>query len=366
MLRKMATLIPREFVKDAAGADNVKWRTFDPWSHLLTLVIVQPSRRKSLNGICDVAKALAYEWDRAELELRRRKAAAKLHVTMELSCRLPLFAMVEGAAHHDSTRAAACTACRYSAKEEERWFPDPLLPAAPFKVRRGSSQGVWLTVTAGRDAKAGIYKGEIRITGDMARGGKDAILKTSDWYCPLSRDYDISLSENLRAGGKQVWWYVCCIPKHPYANFASYEYPPIDARVLGWQTHLYRVDGLLYWHVNNWNDNQRNLDPSDTFFPEWDTHSGRLHMPGDGILLYPTHDGIVPSIRLALVRDGIEDYERLQMVSRLHGLTAADAISKSFIKSKFDFSRDSQTLLSARSQLGDLIERNRAEAVETK
>ena len=439
--------------------------------------------------------------------------------------------------------------CRYSAKEEERWFPDPLLPAAPFKVRRGSSQGVWLTVTAGRDAKAGIYKGEIRITGDggnlatvplsiqvrnfsqpeifglktafavmdgftkaqypkrfdemrrrswdimlahrlnpddisrtmppridelrhakargmnsfniinlvppplpecdtnkwtwiakpeeiftpkfqqyvknllksyvpelkkhglldsaylygfdergreyydgidefwrmlkrdfpdiplmttagmyrdMARGGKDAILKTSDWYCPLSRDYDISLSENLRAGGKQVWWYVCCIPKHPYANFASYEYPPIDARVLGWQTHLYRVDGLLYWHVNNWNDNQRNLDPSDTFFPEWDTHSGRLHMPGDGILLYPTHDGIVPSIRLALVRDGIEDYERLQMVSRLHGLTAADAISKSFIKSKFDFSRDSQTLLSARSQLGDLIERNRAEAVETK
>lgn len=59
---------PREFVKDAAGA-NVKWRTFDPWSHLLTLVIVQPSRQESLNGICDVAKALAYEWDSAGLEL---------------------------------------------------------------------------------------------------------------------------------------------------------------------------------------------------------------------------------------------------------------------------------------------------------
>lgn len=179
----MATLIPREFVKDAAGANNVKWRTFDPWSHLLTLVIVQPSRQESPNGICDVAKALAYEWDRAGLELPRRntlananakrdpktaedvfwrllahfkatdpgfcpkqycgylarirrhgislldsstiqltlncfdwarhgrrKAAAKLHMTMELSVRLPSFAIVEGAAHHDSTRAAACTA----------------------------------------------------------------------------------------------------------------------------------------------------------------------------------------------------------------------------------------------------------------
>jgi hypothetical protein len=30
---------------------------------------VQLSRQESLNGICDVAKALAYEWDRAGLEL---------------------------------------------------------------------------------------------------------------------------------------------------------------------------------------------------------------------------------------------------------------------------------------------------------
>ena len=183
ILRQMATLIPREFVKDAAVAHNVKWRTFDPWSHLLTLVIVQLSRQESLNGICDVARALAYEWGRAGLELphrntlsnanakrdpkmaedvfwrllahfkaidpgfcseqysgylsriknhgiflldsstiqltlncfdwarhRRMKAAAKLHMTMELSSRLPSFAIVEDAAHHDSTRAAACTA----------------------------------------------------------------------------------------------------------------------------------------------------------------------------------------------------------------------------------------------------------------
>jgi hypothetical protein len=31
ILRQMATLIPREFVgKDAAEANRVKWRTFDP------------------------------------------------------------------------------------------------------------------------------------------------------------------------------------------------------------------------------------------------------------------------------------------------------------------------------------------------
>lgn len=183
ILRQIATLIPREYVKDAAERHKVKWRTFDPWSHLVTLVIVQLSRQESLNGICDVARALAYEWGRAGLELphrntlsnantkrdpkvaeevfwklldhfkatdpgfcseryngylsrlrkygvflldsstikltldcfdwarhRRKKAAAKLHMALELASRLPSFAIVEDAAHHDSTRASACTA----------------------------------------------------------------------------------------------------------------------------------------------------------------------------------------------------------------------------------------------------------------
>ena len=60
ILRQMAMLIPREFVGDAVGANRVKWHTFDPWSHLLTFVIVPLSRQESLNGICDVPKALAY------------------------------------------------------------------------------------------------------------------------------------------------------------------------------------------------------------------------------------------------------------------------------------------------------------------
>jgi len=148
----------------------------------MTLVTVQLSRQESLNGICDIAKAIEYEWNRAGLELprrstlsnanmkrdpkmaenvfwkllehfkaispafassrfdgflarmknhniflldsstiqltldcfdwarhRRQKAAAKLHMTMELASRLPSFAVVEDAAHHDSKRAGVCT-----------------------------------------------------------------------------------------------------------------------------------------------------------------------------------------------------------------------------------------------------------------
>ena len=118
--------------------------------------------------------------------------------------------------------------------------------------------------------------------------------------------------------------------------------------------------------MNNWNDNQRNLDPSDTFFPEWDTHSGKLHMPGDGILLYPTKDGIVPSIRLALVRDAVEDYERLQTVAKLCGRQAADEVCRTFIKSKFDFSRDAHSLFDARRRLSAMIEEGAKDSVLSK
>lgn len=41
---------------------------------------------------------------------RRRKAAAKVHMNLDLGSRLPSFAIVEDAAHHDSVRAAAATA----------------------------------------------------------------------------------------------------------------------------------------------------------------------------------------------------------------------------------------------------------------
>ena len=182
ILRQISTLVPREFVTDAAKGLKIKWREFDPWSHLMTLVTVQLSKQESLNGICDIAKAIEYEWNRAGLALphrntlsnantkrdpkmaedvfwkllehfkgispdfisekfdgflsrmknhkiflldsstiqltldcfdwarhRRQKAAAKLHMTLELASRLPSFAVVEDAAHHDSTRASVCT-----------------------------------------------------------------------------------------------------------------------------------------------------------------------------------------------------------------------------------------------------------------
>ncbi len=181
-------------------------------------------------------------------------------------------------------------------------------------------------------------------------------LKTSDWFCPLTQSYSPQLSEHLRKEGKQVWWYVSCYPAYPYANFSSYEYPLIEGRLLSWFTYLYSSDGLLYWHVNYWGDElQPLLDEKETYFPSWHTASS-LNMPGDGILLYPCKGGIVPSMRLAQIRDGIEDYERLQILEKKKGRRIANEFCGKLIKSMTDFSRDPKMLLDVRSKTGDCIE----------
>ena len=190
---------------------------------------------------------------------------------------------------------------------------------------------------------------------DMVQGKTNsAYTITTDWYCPLTSAYRTELSEKLRAMGKQIWWYTCCGPLYPFANMASLEYPPIEGRLLGWMTHLYRSDGLLFWHVNYWHGNP-NLDEGDTYFPEWHTYSG-LHMPGDGIFLYPGKEHVLSSIRLAQVRDGVEDYERLQLAAAKAGAAKTDAFSRELITDMKNYTRNPAALREVRSRLGDLIE----------
>lgn len=173
-----------------------------------------------------------------------------------------------------------------------------------------------------------------------------------DWLCPMTYVYDLELSEKMRSEGKKVWWYVCCSPRHPYANFASWEYPPIEGRLLGWMTHRYRSDGLLFWIVNKWSD-AKTLEAGDTYFPEFKTKDVR-GMPGDGVMTYPGKEGVWPSIKLAQCRDGVEDYEYLQIAATKAGLEKCDMITGTIVRSMTDFSRDPGELLKAREKIAEL------------
>jgi len=189
---------------------------------------------------------------------------------------------------------------------------------------------------------------------DMRDGKTYPEQDITDWFCPLTSVYDPELSAKLRAQGRQVWWYVCCGPTWPQANFASFEYPPVEGRLLGWLTYRYRSDGLLFWHVNLWPDRPP-LKTDDTFLSAWEAEIS-LRMPGDGQLLYPGADGPLPSIRLANVRDGIEDYEWLMLLAQKKDRAAAEAMTAGLIRSMTDFERSPDALRKTRARIADALE----------
>ncbi|NLN04421.1 MAG: DUF4091 domain-containing protein [Clostridiaceae bacterium] len=158
--------------------------------------------------------------------------------------------------------------------------------------------------------------------------------------------------EEFKKRGDKVWWYVCWEPQDPYANILM-EQKGVVHRVLFWQQKQFNVDGFLYYAVNNWTEN-----------PWEDAITGKHLMPhvyGDGVLIYDgAHVGIrgpIGSLRLEAVRDGIEDFEYLTMAEKELGKKKTNKIIKKVSKSILDYTKDDETFVKARIELGNKLEK---------
>ena len=74
-------------------------------------------------------------------------------------------------------------------------------------------------------------------------------------------------------------------------------------------------------------------------------------MPRDDGLLCPGKDHVLPSIRLAQIRDCVEDYEWLKLATAKADAEAGDAISRSLISSPTEFTRAPAAIRAARQKL---------------
>jgi hypothetical protein len=136
-------------------------------------------------------------------------------------------------------------------------------------------------------------------------------------WCPLTPDYKDAEADKRRKQGEEVWWYVCNGPAAPWANFFL-DQPGATPRVLLWQTFGRRSDGLLYWGLNHWpgfDARTMKKRPADKRWPKMPWDDGGRN--GDGYLLYPGPRGPLSSIRLEILRDGVEDYDALRMLQEL-------------------------------------------------
>lgn len=170
--------------------------------------------------------------------------------------------------------------------------------------------------------------------------------------------------------GEEFYWYVAAGPAYPYPN-VQVEYPFVDSRVLFWMTWKYGVTGFEYYCYNIWNHNYSE-DPADRYpNSPWKADGWEKGWPsnGDGMLFYP---GPITSMRLESIRDGIEDWESLQVLRDCveatknrkpaevpHALIARAetllAVREEIVKGFQNFTRDPQRLLAERRELGEMI-----------
>jgi len=204
--------------------------------------------------------------------------------------------------------------------------------------------------------------------------GLESVVQTIDAWCPLTARFDPEKAAQARAQGKKVWWYICCGPHNPHANWFV-EYAAIEARLLmGAMTAKCRPDGFLYYALSIWNDNK---PISSGPFTEWNPVSWTTYH-GDGSLLCSGPGGKpVPTIRLENYRDGMEDFAYVCILEEiirqyeakqeslsadetqwLEEARAASPVPENLVKTMAEYSHNPHEVYAWRNLVADLIDRS--------
>ncbi len=198
--------------------------------------------------------------------------------------------------------------------------------------------------------------------------GRETVIKSMDAWCPLTPRFVPEAAEEVRAEGKQVWWYICCGPHHPHANMFV-EYPAIEGRLLmGPMTAKLRPDGFLYYQISIWNS-EKPIEGGP--FTDWDPRSWTSYH-GDGSWTCVGPGGTpLATIRLENFRDGLEDYAYHKLLgqmiteARASGTQSRQWLQKAqealevpdeLVQSAHAYSRDPAELYRWRDRMAEVIE----------
>jgi len=170
---------------------------------------------------------------------------------------------------------------------------------------------------------------------DAATMSED-LKKNCDIWVPQLGQFDgqMDLIGNRVRAGHEVWFYTCLFPTGRYLN-RMIDYPLLKVRLLHWLNYRYGLAGYLHWGGNYWtpepvNDTQPVIDANTELLPG-----------GDAFIVYPDRErkSVFSSIRLEAMREGIEDYELLQLL-RAKDPGEAERLARAAVTSFTEYVRD--------------------------
>ena len=184
-----------------------------------------------------------------------------------------------------------------------------------------------------------------------------------DVWCPTIDHFEPVVLEDRMAKGDRLWFYT--VWGRPGIMI---EFPPTDYRLMMWQCWKYGAEGFLYWGTTHWDLNMA----KEQRWPEipWISYNRQPGHNGCGYLIYPGPDATpLASVRLELLRDGIEDYEYLHLLRSLlagnsgklsAGLRqraeAALEVPETVLVEHEHFTEDPAAILDARAKVAAVIE----------
>jgi hypothetical protein len=185
---------------------------------------------------------------------------------------------------------------------------------------------------------------------DGSGTGRSAV----DIWVLLPLMYNNSQSEVARVlqKGDTVWSYNTLV-QDAYSPKWLIDFDPVNFRIQpGFINQSLGLSGLLYWRIDRWaSDPWNNVNNTGTY--------SSANFPGEGALVYPGQQvgiqGVVASMRLKWLRDGVDDYDYVQILKSLGKEDLAMKIARSVGPDWTHWTRDAAAIESAREQLGETI-----------
>ena len=133
-----------------------------------------------------------------------------------------------------------------------------------------------------------------------------------------------------------VWWYGCVVPLNPYQSyFVNANH--VITRSNFWAQYYYGVEGILYYLVNGWVNEEYDISTGDsthvvlTEDEIWNGESRWADGYGDGTLVYPNvtrYDAdfkFCATYRLIATKEGVDDYNYIVYAQSLIDAMAASS-----------------------------------------
>ncbi len=216
--------------------------------------------------------------------------------------------------------------------------------------------------------------------------GQD-ISDVTDISCTIWHKLNHDKIRGMNDKGLEYWSYLCVWPKAPWLS-EFIDHDAVNLRMWLWASYVHNLKGILIWETTYWNSPaasqvgylQNPWEEAMSFVSGYGWPLGKQTVwgNGDGRLFYPENRDVngsrekyagepIPSIRMENIRDGVEDYEYLTILERLAEQTKNQSLKRRALKlleiptqmysNEQTYSKDPQTILRYRDQVGELIER---------